>query len=108
MCIPRVIDSCNLRLYQAVFNFCCSVVFCLVLSSRMSLFQKRLKLERSVSLKYFDFFFFDILVPFENLVVSRLLLEVPKYKENVLICVITVIKVHNLLLTLLQVKTIVK
>ena len=44
----------------------------------------------------------------ENLVVSRLLLEVPKYKENVLICVITVIKVHNLLLTLLQVKTIVK
>ena len=44
----------------------------------------------------------------ENLVVSRLLLEVPKYKENVQICVITVIKVHNLLLTLLQVKTIMK
>ena len=44
----------------------------------------------------------------ENLVVSRLLLEVPKYKENVQICVITVIKVHNLLLTLLQVKAIMK
>ena len=66
-CIFRVIDSCNLRLYQAVFNFCCSVVFCLVLSSRMSLFQKRLRLERSVSLKKFDFFVFDILIPFEKI-----------------------------------------
>ena len=66
-CIFRVIDSCNLRLYQAVFNFCCSIVFCLVLSSRMSLFQKRLRLERSVSLKKFDFFVFDILIPFEKI-----------------------------------------
>ena len=67
MCIFRVIDSCNLRLYQAVFNFCCSIVFCLVLSSRMSLFQKRLRLERSVPLKKFDFFVFDILIPFEKI-----------------------------------------
>ena len=66
-CIFRVIDSCNLRLYQAVFNFCCSIVFCLVLSSRMSLFQKRLRLERSVSLKKFDFLVFDILIPFEKI-----------------------------------------
>ena len=57
----------QLRLYQAVFNFCCSIVFCLVLSSRMSLFQKRLRLERSVSLKKFDFFIFDILIPFEKI-----------------------------------------
>ena len=34
----------------------------------MSLFQKRLKLERSVSLKNFDFFFFDILIPFEKII----------------------------------------
>ena len=39
------------------------------------------------------------------LVVSKFLLEVPKFKEIVLICVITGIKVHDLLLTLLQVIT---
>ena len=33
-------------------------------------------------------------------------MEVPKFKENVLICVITVKKVRDLLLTLLQVKKI--
>ena len=33
-------------------------------------------------------------------------MEVPKFKENVLICVITVKKVRDLLLTLLQVITI--
>ena len=32
-------------------------------------------------------------------------MEVPKFKENVLICVITAIKVRDLLLTLLQVIT---
>ena len=35
-----------------------------------------------------------------------MLLEVPKFKENALICVITVIKVGDLLFTLLQVITI--
>ena len=34
-------------------------------------------------------------------------MEVPKFKENVLICVITVKKVRDLLLTLLQEKKIV-
>ena len=33
----------------------------------MSLFQKRLRLERSVPLKKFDFFVFDILIPFEKI-----------------------------------------
>ena len=33
-------------------------------------------------------------------------MEVPKFKENVLICVITVKKVRDLLVTLLQVKKI--
>ena len=35
----------------------------------------------------------------EHLVVSKFLLEVPKFKENVLICVIAAIKVRDLLLT---------
>ena len=39
----------------------------------------------------------------EYLVVLKFLLEVRKFKENVLICLSTVIKVHDLLLTLLQV-----
>ena len=37
--------------------------------------------------------------------VWEFLLERPKFKENVIICVITVIKVRDLLLTLLQVMT---
>ena len=36
----------------------------------------------------------------EYLVVSKFLLEVPKFKVNVIICVITVTKVHDILLTL--------
>ena len=39
------------------------------------------------------------------LVVSKFLSEVPKFKENVLLCIITIIKVYDLLLTLLQLKT---
>ena len=35
----------------------------------------------------------------ENLVVLKFLLEVPRFKENVLTCIITVIKVRDLLLT---------
>ena len=35
----------------------------------------------------------------EHLVVPKFSLEVPKFKENVLICVITVIKLRDLLLT---------
>ena len=40
------------------------------------------------------------------MVVSKFLLEVPKFEENVIICVITVINVRDLLLALLQVITI--
>ena len=39
----------------------------------------------------------------EYLVVSKLLLDVPKLKKNVLSCVITAIKVRDHLLTLLRV-----
>ena len=42
----------------------------------------------------------------EYLDVSKFLLEVPKFKENILIRVITLIKVGDLLLTVLQVITI--
>ena len=42
----------------------------------------------------------------EYLVVSKFLSEVPKFKENVLICVIIVIKVRDLLFTLLQIMAI--
>ena len=53
-------------------------------------------------------YFFDIqdlsrLFKREHLVVSKFLLEEPEFKENVLICMISVIKVCDLLLTLLQV-----
>ena len=71
-----------------------------------------LRLEGSVFLKNFDFFkFFDTLIPFEKIfpasfVVSKLLLQLPRFIENVLICVITVIKARDLLLILLQVITI--
>ena len=38
ICIPRVIDPCNIPLYQVVLSFCCLIVFCFILSPRMSLF----------------------------------------------------------------------
>ena len=67
-----------------------------------------LRLEFSVFLKNFGKFFFDILIPFEKIfpgsiyiVVLKFLLEVPKFKDNVLICMIIVIKVCDRLLTLL-------
>ena len=69
-----------------------------------------LRLERSVFLKNFEKLFFnDILIlspkdlSREYLVVPKFLFKVPKFKENVLISVMTVIKVRDLLLTLLQV-----
>ena len=68
-----------------------------------------LRLERSAFLKNFEKCFFDILIPFEKVFPGNIwlfLLEVPKFKENVIICVITVIKVRDVLLTLLQVVTI--
>ena len=63
----------------------------------------KLRLERSVFSKKFRKIF-DLSK--EYLFVSKFLWEVPKFKEKVLICVITVIKVRDLLLTLLQVITI--
>ena len=76
---------------------------------RLSIVEK-LRLERSVFLKKSKkkntFFFLWYPYSFwkdlsrEYLVVSKFLLEVPKLKENVLICVITFRKVHDLLLTL--------
>ena len=68
-------------------------------------------LERSVFLKNFEkkifwyYYFFWKDLSKEYLVISKFLLEVPKFRENVLICIITVIKVSDLLLTLLQVRT---
>ena len=52
--------------------------------------------------------FFYILIPFENIfpAIFSFEIQVPKFKENVLICVTTVVKVHDLLLTLLQIKTV--
>ena len=72
----------------------------------------KLRLECSVFLEKFEFFFFwysysfrkDL--PREYLVVLKFLLEVPEFKENVLFCIITVIKVHAHLLILLRVITI--
>ena len=53
--------------------------------------------------------FFDVLFRLKRYfqgVVWKFLLEVPKFKENTLICIITVLKVRDLLLTRLQVITI--
>ena len=64
------------------------------------------------SLKFWKKFFLIFLYSFWKdlskgyLVVSKFLLEVTKFKENVLICIITVIKMRDLLLTFLQVITI--
>ena len=63
-----------------------------------------LRLEHSVFLKHFEkkIFFFRYSYSFLNylfkeyLVVSKFLLEVPKFKENILICIITDIKVRDL------------
>ena len=44
----------------------------------------------------------------KNVVVLKFLLKVPKFRENIVICVITVKKVRNCLLTLLQVITILR
>ena len=46
--------------------------------------------------------FFDVLIPFEKIFpgnISKFLLEVPKFKQNAIICIITIIKWHDLLLT---------
>ena len=43
ICIPKVINPCNLPLYQVVLSFFCLIVFCFVLSPRMSLFYKYVK-----------------------------------------------------------------
>ena len=68
-----------------------------------------LSLERSVFLKNFGKKkFFDVLFRLKRYfqgVVWKFLLEVPKFKENTLICIITVLKVRDLLLTRLQVIT---
>ena len=47
-------------------------------------------------------------LPMKNVAVLKFLLKVPKFKENIVICVITVKKVRNCLLTLLQVITILR
>ena len=71
-----------------------------------------LRLECSVFLKNFEkknffwyYYFFWKDLSKEYLVISKFLSEVPKFRENVLICIITVTKVSDLLLTLLQVIT---
>ena len=70
-----------------------------------------LKLQISVFLKKFGIFLFIYSYSLwkdlsrDYLFVSKFLLEATKFKENVLICVIFVIKVRDLLLTLLQVLT---
>ena len=69
-----------------------------------------LRLERSVFLRNFEkkIFFFDILIPFANIfpgnmsMFQKFAFEVPTFKEIVLICIM---KVRDLLLTLLQVIT---
>ena len=38
ICIPKVIHPCNIPLYEVVLSFYCLIVFCFVLSLRMSLF----------------------------------------------------------------------
>ena len=55
-----------------------------------------------------NFFFFDIVIPFEKIFPGNVQLFQNSYwkwlnlRENDVICVITVIKVHDLLLTLSQ------
>ena len=44
LCIPKVIDPCNLLLYQVVLGICL-IVFYFVLCPRVGLFQKYVKLE---------------------------------------------------------------
>ena len=70
-----------------------------------------LRLERSVFLKNLEKFFLYIFVfllkrSFQGIFSCfEIVIEVPKFKKNALNCAITVIKVHDPLLTLLQVIT---
>ena len=90
------------------FNYCSYSLFYFmgIVLKHLWLIPNILRLESSVSLKNFDFFFQIFLFLWKRflqrkLVVSKFLLEMPKFGEKALICVITFIKVRDLLLTLL-------
>ena len=84
-------------------------IFISLLSTQQKfLIQLILGLECSVFLKNFKkkflfWYFYSFLKDLsrECLFISKFLLEVPKFKENSLTCIITVIKMFDLLLTLL-------
>ena len=90
------------------FNYCSYSLFYFmgIVLKHLWLIPNILRLESSVSLKNFDFFFQIFLFLWKRflqrkLVVSKFLLEMPKFGEKALICVITFIKVRDLLLALL-------
>ena len=90
------------------FNYCSYSLFYFmgIVLKHLWLIPNIFRLESSVSLKNFDFFFQIFLFLWKRflqrkLVVSKFLLEMPKFGEKALICVITFIKVRDLLLALL-------
>ena len=90
------------------FNYCSYSLFYFmgIVLKHLWLIPNILRLESSVSLKNLDFFFQIFLFLWKRflqrkLVVSKFLLEMPKFGEKALICVITFIKVRDLLLALL-------
>ena len=88
------------------YVFCCSICTNFNLTShlkvRMQCFTEKFPKKNFF---WYSYFFWKDLSG-EYLVVSKLLLKVSEFKKNVLICINTIIKVNGVLLTLLQVKTI--
>ena len=76
-----------------------SISFTQIINVRTQCFSEKF---RKKTFFWYSYFFRKDLLR-EYLVVLKFLLEVPKFKENEIICIITVIKVRHLLLTLLQV-----
>ena len=81
---------------------------CLKITGEISLKVRTLCFSENFQKKIFFLYSFSFWKDFCKgyLLNSKFILEVLEFKDNVLICIITFIKVHDLLLTLLQVKTI--
>ena len=94
---------CDLLSLVVPDDYSCKDIFSFVsqIKVRMQCFSRKIW----IFFFYYSYSFRKDL-PREYLVVLKFLLEVPEFKENVLFCIITVIKVHAHLLILLRVITI--
>ena len=99
--ISEWVFSCKFAAYfQSNFTFTCQLYF--TSEGPLLIIDVKVKTQCfSVKLREKVFNSYSVWkdLSMEYLVVSKFLLEVPKFKENVLICIIVAIKVRDLLLT---------